>query len=402
MSNKNLIRKTYPRVRTTTVKGQQFYVVDPRRQKNGKHIGGDREFFSSKKKALERADQISVELHTEGSSSMNMDAALRVMAHKGEALLKPFGKTLGDAVKHYHEFLKAKAAKESSETIATLANLWAEKKTSNYANKPLRQDTKDDILETRTMLKRDFGKFKILEIERKHFEDYLDKLKVSQRRKYNIRSRFSQFFNWCIKQDIIETNPLSGITIEVPEMEVQILQPEEAKKLMFLCMEEFPDLLAYHAVCLFAGVRPSEASLLEWKDIHIDEKTIHINAKIAKTKESRNVDIHPTLEEWLKHYQGKKRGCILDTSNNRSRLELFRAKLGYKIGKHNPNNKKWTLDIMRHTFCTFWLKTFNNRAHLSEIMGNSPSIIAKHYKAAVFTSGAEDFWNILPNQVEKL
>jgi integrase len=401
MSNKNLIRKTYPRVRITTVKGQQFYVVDPRRQKNGKHIGGDREFFSSKKKALARADQIAVELHTEGSSSMSMDAALRVMALKGQALLKPFGKTVGDAIKHYHEFLKAKEAKESSETIATLANLWAEKKTSRYANKPLRQATKDDIFETRTMLKRDFGKLKILELERKHFEEYLDKLKVSQRRKYNIRSRFSQFFNWCIKQDIIEKNPLSEIVIEVPEMEVQILQPEEAKKIMLLCIESFSDLLAYHAVCLFAGIRPSEASQLEWKDIHIDQKTIHINAKIAKTKESRNVDIHPTLEAWLKYYEGSKRGCILNTPNNRSRLELFRAKLGYKIGKDNPNSKKWISDIMRHTFATFWLKTFNNRAHLSEIMGNSPSVIAKHYKAAVFTSGAEDFWNIVPPEQTK-
>lgn len=396
MSNKNLIRKTFPRVRTTTVDGTLFYVVDPRKQKKGTQVGGKREFFSTKRQALERADQIAIEFHTQGSDNRNMDASLRIMAIKGDAVLKPFGKTIDDAVEHYLGFLRAEQAKEESQTISKMADLWLEEKKSKKRRKVLRQATVDDITETQKTLKNNFGHLKILEASKKHFKQYLDNLNVGEQRRYNLRSRFSQFFNWCIhEQGIPMKNPLEDIKYEVPEKEVSIFTPEEAEKLIRQCQSSFPQLLAYHAISLFGGIRPSEAELLEWSDIHLDENQIKVRKEISKVKRTRVFTMTETLASWLNTIP-KIGTRILHTTNNRGNLEMFRAKLGFKIGKENPNGKKWPEDILRHSFGTYWLRIHNDKPHLAEIMGNSPSIIEKHYKSPVKESDAKKYWEILP------
>jgi integrase len=378
------------------VDGCVYYQVDPRRQLNGRTIGGKREAFLKKKEALARADAIATETKLDGSVAANMDAELRVMALKGQAILNPFGKTLSDAVDFYKEFLLAEQAKEESQTVTSMADLWVEEKRAQQRRKLLRQATVDDIIETQKTLKKNFGHLKILEASKKHFENYLNNLNVGEQRRYNLRSRFSQFFNWCIhEQGIPMRNPLEKIKIEVPEKEVSIFTPVEAEKLLRLCQNSFPQLLAYHAVSLFGGLRPSEAELLEWSDIHFDEKQIKVPKEISKVKRTRVFTMTDTLEAWLKTIP--KRGTrILHTTNNRGNLEMLRAKLGFKIGKENPNGKKWPEDILRHSFGSYWLRIHNDKPHLAEIMGNSTSIIEKHYKSPVNESDAKKYWAILP------
>jgi integrase len=396
LKEKKLIRKTWPRVREIVVDGQIFYQVDPRRQLDGKPVGGKRETFSSKKKATVRADEIASETILDGRAAANMDPELRLMAIKGQAALEPFGKSLADAVEFYKEYLLLEQAKGNSQNIKTLVELWWKEK-FNKKRKALRQATIDDIQETGQLLKKNFGDLKVLEASKKHFEDYLYNLNAGQRRRFNLRSRFSQFFNWCIHEhELPIKNPLEKIVIEVPEKEVPIFTPSEAENLLKLCQKSFPQLLAYHAVSLFGGLRPSEAEFIEWDDVHLEEKQIKVRAEISKTKDTRIFTMHDTLAAWLNSVHGVKFGRILQTSNTRGDFEKFRSELGFKIGKQNPNGKKWPEDILRHSFGTYWLRIYNNKPHLAEIMGNSPSIIKKHYKAIVSESDARKYWAVLP------
>jgi hypothetical protein len=59
-----------------------------------------------------------------------MDPELRLMAIKGKAALDSFGKTIEDAVEHYLTFLREEKAKEDSQTISKMADLWVEEKQS--------------------------------------------------------------------------------------------------------------------------------------------------------------------------------------------------------------------------------------------------------------------------------
>lgn len=378
------------------VDGKRFYQVDPRRQLKGNSIGGKREAFASKKKAIARADEIYSETLLDGNLATQMDAELRLMALKASASLEPFGKSIADAVEFYRTHLLLQKAKEESQTISALVDLWWKEK-FNKKRKNLRRATIDDLKETGKTLKKTFGDKRILDITTKDFEAYLFDLDIGERRRYNLRSRFSQFFNWCINSlEIPIKNPLAPIEIEVPDKEVAILTPCEAKKVMHLCQESYPELTAYCALSLFGGLRPTEAELLEWSNIYMEERQIKILGQISKRKEGRVFTMHDTLLSWLKSIQGAKSGRILQTSSNRGTLERLRADLGYKIGRENPDGRKWPEDVLRHSFGSYWLRLYHNKYELSEIMGNSPKVIGKHYKALVSESDAIKYWGILP------
>lgn len=394
-----LVRKTWPKVREVIIKGQKFYQVDPRRQQNGSQIGGKREHFPRKKDALLRADELAGETFVYGQTAMSFDPELRLMAIKGTAALEPFGKSIMDAVEHYRNFLALEQAKEQSQTVSTLVDLWQREKAFNNGGNPLRRDTIDDINETWRLLRRNFGHLKILEVSKKHFEDYLFSLKVGQQRRFNLRSRFSQFFNWCINdQEIPINNPLAKIKIIVPPKDTPILSPIEAENLMRICKKDFPTLLAYHAVSLFGGLRPSEAEFIQWQNINMNERQIHVKKSISKTINDRVFTMNDTLYSWLNYINksNNSTGRILDTNYNRGNLEKFRIRLGYKLQKQNPYGKKWPEDVLRHSFATYWLRINSDRPRLAEIMGNSVKVIKKHYYAIINESDAIKYWQILP------
>lgn len=400
-NTKNIIRKTFPRIRVVFDNGDKFYQVDARR----KGTNGKRETFSDKKEAEKRAAEIELDFKTEGAAGLSLDAELRVMALRGKSILEPFGKTVADAVYFYANFLEQEKAKHNGAITGILADEWREFKFNGNKNaEPLRQDTKDDIIETVKRLKAVFGEFPVTAITTQLFQDYLDSLEVGLQTKFNIHSRCSQFFNYCSERAYISKNPLSTIEITVPKKdEVKILSVDEAEKLMRKCEEEeFYSLLPYHAICLFGGLRPAECKLLNWEQIHLDEKQITVFGSTSKTKHTRNVRIENNLHAWLESYKGSKRGSIFSNGSLRVSLQKFRAALGYKINGCNPDGEKWTEDVLRHSYASYMLERYHDVPRLAFNMGNSPKIIEDHYKKVIKQSDVEKFWNIIPKSVEEM
>jgi integrase len=141
--------------------------------------------------------------------------------------------------------------------------------------------------------------------------------------------------------------------------------------------------LPYLAVSLFGGLRPGEAQQLRWEQIHFRTKQIEVLGATSKTRESRFVEINPTLGEWLR---------------------LFRKKTGPIIGPNFKNDWKairraaglWQKDVLRHSFGSYWLPVHKDRGRLAEEMGNSLSVIKRHYKRAVPRHVALEFWELRP------
>lgn len=390
------IRKTWPRIRLFKDQhGQTFYQVDARR----KGTSGKRESFLTKKEAEDRAAEIKRDFDSQGTEGLALEAEVRVMAVRAKIRLEPYGKTIADAVAFYEAHLKREKAKAESATVTNLSDLWLKAKSKKTGNKILRKDTIKDITDTSNILDREFGSKRLLEITEKDMQDYLDDLPLSQRTKHNRRNRFCQFFNWCIKQGHTSDNPLKNIKIDVPTKEVQILSVEESDALMKKCESTFPDLVPYFAISLFAGLRPNECKLLQWSEVHLEEKQITVWGHTSKTGETRNVKIEPTLAHWLSNYTGNKKGFVVHQKSYRTQMEKIRASLGYKVGGKNPEGPKWHEDICRHTYASYWIQTYKDRAHLAEQMGNSLKMIKQHYKRIVKSSDAEKFWAILPTGV---
>jgi integrase len=231
---------------------------------------------------------------------------------------------------------------------------------------------------------------------------FLDKLgpKIGLRRKFNIRSRLSQFFNWCISRGHAVTNPCDKIEIHVNgKDEVAIFTPAEARRLLTLCREkpEFKDLVLYHAIGLFAGLRPSECQLLTWENVNLEEKTITVMAATSKTKETRNVPIESNLLKWIEEFApAKRQGLVTPGTNFVKRIKAFHAALGYRIGDENQAAQTWSQDVLRHSYGSYWLAKRKQRAVLAEHMGNSLQIIKKHYKRVVGKTACSEYWKITP------
>ena len=59
----------------------------------------------------------------------------------------------------------------------------------------------------------------------------------------------------------------------------------------------------------------------------------------------------------------------------------------------------WRVDIMCHSFATYWLAAdLGNRSELADVMGNSPDVIRQRYEnvAARRKGDAPKFWAIVP------
>src|SRR5207245_11334163 len=71
----------------------------------------------------------------------------------------------------------------------------------------------------------------------------------------------------------------------------------------------------------------------------------------------------------------------------------------YRAEKAAAGLTNWPLDVMRHSFGSYWLAQFNDINALAVQMGNSPGIIERHYRKAVRPKEAHRYWALTPETV---
>ena len=76
-----------------------------------------------------------------------------------------------------------------------------------------------------------------------------------------------------------------------------ILMPAQAAALLSESKDN--DLLAFHSIGLFAGLRVAEIKALDWKDVDLAGGFIHVSAAKSKTRSRRLVPILDNLRAWL-------------------------------------------------------------------------------------------------------
>ena len=198
-------------------------------------------------------------------------------------------------------------------------------------------------------------------------------------------------FNFGKKREWLTTNPVEKIEFAaVKQKEVVTLNPNEAAALM-LAAENALDLIPYHALALFAGIRPMELERLEWRHVDMIEGHVEIVPEVSKTSRRRIIDMEPSLLAWLERFVargGSTEGKIVDTANLRTRLRAVRAAAGLE---------KWHQDVMRHSYASYWLAEHGDINKLTMFMGHeSTAMLWKHYHRASKKKDAAAFWKIEP------
>lgn len=136
---------------------------------------------------------------------------------------------------------------------------------------------------------------------------------------------------------------------------------------------------------MFCGLRPTEYKRLKKSDIDLDKATISISSDMAKTHSFRIVKIPPVALQWLKKY-----GVTLPKFKTARPALIAREIIGLKT---------WPLDILRHTAASYMLARDQSADAVALQLGNSPTILHKHYKNLVTDAEAEAFWALTPDAV---
>lgn len=389
MAKTKLIRKDWPKVRRFTKKGNTYYEVDCR----AVHWTGQQKFsFKEKNHALERAKEIGDAVKKHGFDALNNISGQLTNQRLNQLsdTLSQHGKTIDDAGKFYIAHLEAEKAKENSLLISELCQLWYDDK---LKKKSLRKPTLTAIRSHRNLFSRDFSTDRILTISRQNIDIVVGSLKkadgslASDQTRRNYLSYLRQFFNWCIKNEYTDKNPANNVDVTVVSKQPDFLTLDQCQHLLKLVQTDpHCSLVGYISLCLFAGLRPTEAQQLTWKDIELEYNSIVIDPRITKVKKGRRVDISSNLKSWL---QSLKQSDDLIPADFRRKNKSFRKAYAETIIKLSP-------DVLRHTYATFWLSKYSDRNKLSELMGNSPSVIGKHYLRHPNQTDTEKFWKLSP------
>jgi len=351
---------------------------------NGKRI---RETFEIRDKAETRAKELRTIVQNEGQAAFNLGPDVRIEAAKCLKKLAPYGSALTEAVDYYvTHVLKYQAAPTVSTVIAEIVN-------GKQAN-GRRQDTIDNFRIRAERFAATFGERRLSTIASEEIRVWLSDSSMHRGRELAPVSRINYLvaignvFNYGVQHGYCDRNPVK--LLDRPSREsadIKFLTVEQVISL--LLHAEKHELVPYVALGVFAGLRPEkELRALEWPKVSLPERTIRIDASLAKTRQRRVIEIGDALAAYLTPHT-KKRGLVVPLSDQafRTRWEKCRTDAGLI---------PWPHDVMRHTFATYHLAAFNDIGKLALQMGNSPQVIHSAYKGLVSKADAGRFFALRP------
>ena len=334
----------------------------------------ERKFFEKERDAKNFANVQRIRIENYGTAAVILSPGQLEEAAAAYEQLKPFGATLGEAVGQYVSW-REQAAR--SVTFKKLFELFTEAKAKRSAAY---------LVQLKYTLPR-FPRLHDKLVSRISARAIDEETRSMTPHVRNACLRVLRaVFNFGIKRDYLLENPIAKLDFErVPNGEVRILSHQEAHRLLSAAAEA-RDLVAYHALGLFCGIRPYELLRLDWADVDLMEGHILIRGEVAKNRRRRIVDISPNLSAWLKSH--KATGAVTPLTNLRTRLRAIRASAGLD---------HWKQDIMRHSFASYWLAQHGDINKLTLMMGHTTTtMLWKHYHKAAKRTEAEKYWKIMP------
>jgi integrase len=400
-------REEWPRIRTVTLRGVDFYQTDGRPHFPRKTFPT---LADAEKQAL-KWENARAKYGTAGRFLAERDATRMAQAFD---LLQPHGADIVDACRFFAEHLEAEKRRASGKVVSDGLAEWVE----SYATKDRDPETRVELASKARIFRQAFGHLKLSDLDAAKIIKWIDGYEAKPGKlaapftRANLRTKISQFLNFSKLKGWIENNPLQGIKVErPPRAPVAILDVTQVRRLLSAAdvSEDRAIVLPYAAVCIFAGLRPnSEAEALRWEDINFSTGDIHVRAETSKTREERFVPMESNLIAWLESCAIRHPGAIIGAAENpfREAWEKVKRAAGYKVGTVPKNGwpalaQDWPADAMRHTYASMWLATHKSRAELAERMGNSEATIKAHYRRAIRPEVAKEFWEIMPESKKR-
>jgi integrase len=346
-------------------------------RENGKRA---RRFFETKDAADEFRDRKQTELVNSGVRAMSIPDSLRDMAAQCAKKLKKYGVTIQDATDYFVKHLEATKRSISVEKLIKEFILAKHGKGIS----PRYEKDLDNRLER---FSKDLGARNAATITTVDVDTWIKELFLSAQSQNNYRAVISSMFSYAVSRGYAETNPAEKVEkAKVVGDTPDIFTPDEISRLLNAASGKVLPVLAIGA---FAGLRLAEIFRLNWREVDLVSKYIHISAKNAKSAKRRIVKIEPNLEAWLSRY-ARLKGRVWRWSDSAWRSKLRSVMTKAKL-------KKWPDNGLRHSYASYHLAHFKNANALALEMGHADtSMIFAHYRELVRPEQAALYWQIQP------
>lgn len=212
-------------------------------------------------------------------------------------------------------------------------------------------------------------------------------LSAKTRNEYKIT--LGNLYTWAGKQNppMVPKGFNPGKEMErckVKHGDVEFLSVTELKKILVKLPTKRPDLLPLVVLVCFAGLRPSEATRIEWSDIGNDY--IRLPGRKSKTGHSRQIPIQENLKLWLALWRKPSGFVCADVNLEHINIAIRRA-CGVRLSH----------DAMRHGYGTHRQRIVNSVGCVAEEMGHSMAICRRHYLNAFITEPeAKEWFSLIP------
>jgi integrase/recombinase XerD len=212
-------------------------------------------------------------------------------------------------------------------------------------------------------------------------------------------SRLFSFFEWLKEREIIEKNPLKGITPPQPKYDDhRALRKKEIDRILSAITQHSKnslimkrDMLIVH-ILLFAGLRRGEISQLQVRDIDMERGILTVRPETSKSRRLRQIAINKTLYLHLDDYlrerkaHGYKTEYLIVSSTTDQGLTEHGFKHWVKRIERQ-SGVKFHLHRFRHTFAISLVNSGVNVVKIQRLMGHTDIRMTQRYLRSM---GVED------------
>ncbi len=184
------------------------------------------------------------------------------------------------------------------------------------------------------------------------------------------------FFNYCIKKQLIDKNPCIGIKKLNELSRLKTLSDEDILKLINGATNKLTkDLITF---LILTGCRKGEALNLKWDDVDLKNGVIAI--KGTKTKFDRYIPISKPLKELLNGIE-KNQDCLYVFNYKGSKITNFRK--SFMTACKNAGFKDLHIHDLRHVFASKMVMNGTSLFITGELLGHRTTQMTKRYSHLV-------------------
>ena len=335
-------------------------------------------------------------------SKVNLDSEARLEAFRAAELLRPHGKTIMDAVRHYLTHLNQLSSSTPFSVLA--AKVREEFKRRVEANEVSARHA-ESMNETLKKLELRFGEQLVSEIRSEEVRNWLLRLPLASKTRNKHRGYAAQIFNLAVDYGYSPINPVAKIKkfnerVSEENSEISILSAEQTERLFRAAK---PEVIPFLTLSFFAGIRRATLERLDWSDVRFEEKRVIVPAHKGKNQKRYQVNLSENAVEWLKpHVRPSGSLLVCATATNRFSKEIGKPsetatrrlmlKAGEDAGLALPDNAG------RHTFISMQVAHCESMDKTALEADTSPEKIKSNYLDLVTKKDAKRYWEIRPGK----